>query len=86
MKITNMTPDQLDASVVTDTNRLLSAAVGICGGMEVKHVKTGGLYVVLCEAVIEATMTKAVVYKSIHDGTVWVRPSSEFCDGRFIGV
>lgn len=86
MNVTDMTPKQLDATVVEDTNKIMSAAAGIYPGMEVKHLKTGGMYVVVCEAVIEATMTKAVVYRSIKDDCVWVRPASEFCDGRFVGV
>ena len=86
MNVTDMTPQQLDAAVIADTNRKMQQAAGIYAGMEVRHVKTGGDYVVLCEAVIEATMTKAIVYKSVKTGDVWVRPAAEFCDGRFVGI
>lgn len=44
------------------------------------HLKTGGLYVVLTEAEIEHDLTSAVVYKSLADGRVWVRPCAEFYD------
>jgi len=48
-----------------------------------QHRKTGGLYQVLySSAVIEKTMTPAVIYQG-RDGTVWVRPQTEFNDGRF---
>jgi len=50
-----------------------------------RHKRTGGVYQVLCLAIIEATMTNAVVYAAKKDGKVerWVRPVAEFCDGRF---
>ena len=54
-----------------------------------KHLKTGGVYQVLLFATIEATMTEAVVYAARSgDGVVrrWIRPLSEFCDGRFASV
>jgi len=49
-----------------------------------RHKKTGGVYRVLhATALIEADMSLAVVYQSEKDGTVWVRPTREFLDGRF---
>lgn len=49
-----------------------------------RHVKTGGLYYVIeWNAKIEGTMEDAVVYRNIVTGMVWVRPYSEFLDGRF---
>ncbi len=49
-----------------------------------RHIKTDGIYAVLCPAVIEAGTVPAVLYsKSGGDGTVWVRPVTEFLDGRF---
>lgn len=86
MGFMDLTPEQMEAAVVADTNRILSGAVGVYAGMEVRHVKTGGCYIVVCEATIEATMTKAIVYRSVKDGETWVRPLTEFCDGRFVGV
>lgn len=85
MKITDMTPKQLGKVVIAETNEIMAAAVGIYPGMEVRHVKSGGNYTVICEATVEATMAPAVVYRSEKDGSVWVRPRAEFCDGRFIG-
>lgn len=49
-----------------------------------RHKKTGGFYhVVLEDAIIEATMERAVIYRALSDNKVWVRPYSEFADGRF---
>jgi hypothetical protein len=85
MNVTDMTPKQLDDAVKADTSQIMSAGVGIYPGMEVRHVKTGRDYVVVCEAMIEATMTGAVVYRSVDGDKTWVRPMREFCDGRFVG-
>ncbi len=55
-------------------------------GQVYRHVKTGNFYrVIIADARIEATNTEAVVYRreDIEVGTVWVRPRSEFTDGRF---
>jgi hypothetical protein len=52
-----------------------------------RHAKTGGLYVVIADAELEANMTTVVVYKSLADGRAWVRPASEFYDPeRFVQV
>jgi len=48
-----------------------------------RHVKTGGLYLLLGDCLIESDKTLAVIYKSMCDGRVWVRPTREFFDGRF---
>lgn len=48
-----------------------------------RHVKTGGLYRVLCIASVEATLELVVVYQSEQDGRCWTRPLDEFMDGRF---
>ena len=82
MHVTDMSPQQLDNAVVADTNACLAKREPY-NGMEVRHVKTGRDYIVLCTATIEATMTPAVVYG--HGDEMWVRPLDEFCDGRFIG-
>lgn len=54
-------------------------------GAYYRHKKTGGTYQLLMFATIEATMTPAVVYGArAKDGIQrWVRPTAEFCDGRF---
>jgi hypothetical protein len=48
-----------------------------------RHVKTGGLYVILGDALIEDGAVCSIVYQSLADGQVWVRPTKEFFDGRF---
>lgn len=47
-----------------------------------RHVKTGGVYLEIGRAVIEAGCVQAVIYRGMC-GTFWVRPESEFMDGRF---
>lgn len=48
------------------------------------HVK-GGRYRIQEIAINEADMTPVVVYRAIHGKSVapWVRPATEFFDGRF---
>lgn len=49
-----------------------------------QHLRSGGLYMVLInDAILEADGNTAVVYKSLWDGAVFVRPYHEFYDGRF---
>jgi len=53
-----------------------------------RHKKTGGEYRVIDGAVnknvfIEATGEPAVIYQSLKDHKIWVRPRAEFFDGRF---
>lgn len=50
----------------------------------VEHKKTKGIYKVLHYAKIEKTLESVVVYQSMSDGVIWVRPVGEFCDGRFV--
>ena len=49
------------------------------------HVKTGGRYVILLQCVLlDLGAVPAVAYTSEKpDQPVWVRPVSEFLDGRF---
>jgi hypothetical protein len=49
------------------------------------HMKTGGLYVVLTDAELETDLSRVVVYKSLKDGRIWVRPASEFYDPERFG-
>lgn len=52
-----------------------------------RHVKSGGLYTIKDNnALIEATLVRAVCYASLFDGQVWVRPAEEFYDGRFVNI
>lgn len=49
-----------------------------------RHTKTGGLYTVLANnALLERSPEPQVVYRSLKDGQVWVRPWTEFYDGRY---
>lgn len=43
-----------------------------------KHTKSGRHYVVVVVAKREADCEPAVVYKSVDDGGVWVRPLAEW--------
>jgi hypothetical protein len=47
------------------------------------HKKTGGFYTVLHACLNEADLKPMVVYRDNVKGTIWVRPVSEFLDGRF---
>lgn len=56
----------------------------------VRHVKRGSAYIVLGEAQIQTDTPlkdydSVVVYQS-YDGKLWVRPVSEFTDGRFVAL
>ncbi|WP_137175733.1 DUF1653 domain-containing protein [Massilia sp. HP4] len=44
--------------------------------MRYRHYK-GGIYELVCEAVLEADHTHVVVYRG-QDGVVWVRPRDAF--------
>lgn len=49
------------------------------------HVKTGGRYRVINDGCLhEETGERQVIYQSLLDGQVWVRPHSKFFDGRFM--
>ena len=50
-----------------------------------KHVKTGGLYCIVDNNVrIEAEAAHSVLYMNLVTSEKWVRPKSEFYDGRFV--
>ena len=48
-----------------------------------RHKKSGGIYRLVARGFLEMDLTPVTVYVSAHDGTVWVRPTAEFDDGRF---
>ena len=48
------------------------------------HQKTGGHYRIIHFGIRESDMTPVVIYKTLIGNTVWVRPCSEFFDGRFV--
>lgn len=54
--------------------------------MKWQHKKSGGIYEVICTALVEATLEPVIIYRKV-DGqganTVWTRPVNEFMDGRF---
>jgi len=49
-----------------------------------KHVKTGGLYVVIGSCRIEKDNVLAIRYRPLNATyPEWIRPEKEFFDGRF---
>lgn len=50
-----------------------------------RHRK-GGTYRVIAQGRIEADLTPATIYESLSDGSIWVRPTAEFQDGRFTAL
>lgn len=53
-----------------------------------RHKKRGTTYNILTEGTMQHSnpmvdFTDVVVYQDINSGRVWVRPKSEFYDGRF---
>lgn len=67
----------------THKRTLLGQEVEFPDGGLWTHCKSGGQYVVMFPAMIEATATPGVAYCG-HDGLIWVRPVEEFLDGRFV--
>jgi len=51
-------------------------------GDKVRH-RTGNMYEVISYAHHSETKEEVVVYKSLADDLVWVRPKGMFEDGRF---
>jgi hypothetical protein len=57
----------------------------------VRHVKRGSTYQVVGEATLQTEVPisdpiRMVVYRADRDGALWVRPMSEFHDGRFVEI
>lgn len=52
-----------------------------------RHKKRGTQYMVMGKATLQIEgphdMAECVIYQSMDDGRVWVRPAAEFFDGRF---
>lgn len=66
-------------SVVVDPNGFT-----LSSQTEYLHNKSGNVYRVLyTQALLEKTLEPHVVYTDRHGGHIWLRPVSEFCDGRF---
>lgn len=53
---------------------------------KIQHVKTGGLYRIVCIAKVEATKEDVFVYQALSNMTYWTRPFAEMLDGRFIPI
>jgi hypothetical protein len=51
-----------------------------------RHNKTGGIYEIIFQAIIEKTLEPVIVYRNIATGINWVRPVYEFHDGRFTKI
>ena len=55
----------------------------------VLHIKTGNIYIYLGDALLESTKEPYARYQrcvSHGDRPVWIRPKSEFIDGRFVKI
>lgn len=66
--------------------RLFEAGSEVVAGDIYVHAKTGGTYHVRLVALRESDAEPMVVYGNAHLTLVWVRPLSEFTDGRFARV
>ena len=51
-----------------------------------KHLQTGRIYCLLMHASDKTTGEEVVVYQSVKTSRVWIRPSREFFDGRYVVV
>lgn len=47
------------------------------------HKKTGGIYNIIGYGKLEKDATPVAIYEKLYEGHIWVRPTSEFEDGRF---
>ncbi len=54
------------------------------GSNRIRHVKSGGLYEVIAYGKLEVDGSQMTIYRSVETGQIWVRPTSEFKDGRFV--
>jgi len=80
-----MSPDHKRKCVMTQKPRMAQASDGrFAPNTQLKHVKTGGLYRVVCLANIEADLAPAYVYESLQTHDFWIRPQAEMEDGRFV--
>jgi hypothetical protein len=54
-------------------------------GVTYRHRESGGEYRYVCRATMEASGQDVIVYRSMTDNGArpFVRPTKEFCDGRF---
>lgn len=67
---------------------LLEAFIASQKQPEFRHIKTGGLYMMVGHGRIQAEeplldMEPVTIYRSAKDGSLWARHPDEFNDGRF---
>jgi hypothetical protein len=48
-----------------------------------RHIKSGKFYFEIGRGLLESNLTPVVIYKHENSEMLWVRPISEFDDGRF---
>ena len=48
-------------------------------GQVYRHYK-GGYYKIICRALLEKDKSPQVVYQSLQDDLIWIRPESEFTE------
>ena len=53
-------------------------------GSRWRHVRKGDLYDVIAVGYLERDASPVVIYRGVKSGVVWVRPTEEFLDGRFV--
>lgn len=53
-------------------------------GETVKHERSGGYYIYLSNAILEANLEPYSMYRSLEGREIWLRPAKEFLDGRFV--
>lgn len=82
----SMTTSVSDFDVTDARRKLASYREQVPVNSRWKHLKTGGVYWVQALAIQEASGAIMVVYRQCDIGTPWVRPLSEFLDGRFVRV
>ncbi len=51
-----------------------------------KHLRTNRVYCLLMRARDKHTGEEMVVFQSVKSGRVWIRPSIEFFDGRYLDL
>lgn len=74
------------ASDKTKLLKRIQRIKGIIDPARYKHKVSGNEYEFVTLAHLEADRTRVVVYVSTRGGKLWVRPESEFFDGRFLEI